>query len=421
MTPKTSSLDQGSNAVQLLSALPTNTTEASRSGNFGQVLENSMQPRPAERSRTPKPGAERAPEAQTQRAEDRTSRPAADRPPPRSEQGQDARSGEPEAKTSEPAPQTHHAETHHAETGGNPEPRGDASGKPTEHQDPAKLAVLAAIIAALRGNATTPETDGDAPLPSVRATHGTTTSTLASDAEGRPGGHRSAEAQTTSTAPKLAAANTSANSANSADTARPAASLRTPELASALSSAAMPARNALNQAGTAENPANLPSTAPIGGIRAEPAVLQKMLVPTPAGQRMWADDVANRVIWMAGRGEGRAELVLTPPNLGKLGISIQMNGEQTTAHFVAASAAAREALEQALPRLREALQQAGITLGEASVSTSGDQQARNGGEGAPNGGNRAQSDDYGILPGMVELENDGRWTQVGNNLVDTFA
>lgn len=155
--------------------------------------------------------------------------------------------------------------------------------------------------------------------------------------------------------------------------------------------------------------------------RAEGAQIPKMLVPTPAGQRAWAEDVSNRVIWIAGRGEGRAELVLTPPSLGKLRVTIQTNGDQTTAHFVAASSAAREALEQALPRLREALQQAGINLGDTSVSTSSQNQAQQGHDEGQKNGERARAMEYGILTNTVEQADGIRRSFAAQGLVDIFA
>ena len=120
-------------------------------------------------------------------------------------------------------------------------------------------------------------------------------------------------------------------------------------------------------------------------------------VHTPAGQPAWAEDVGNQVHWMLGRAENKAELVLTPPNMGKLEVSISLNGDQTTAQFIAASQAARDALEQAMPRLREILQQAGISLGDTQVSTSGEQSTRDGGQ----DGNRPRG--AGLAGGVNEV------------------
>lgn len=155
--------------------------------------------------------------------------------------------------------------------------------------------------------------------------------------------------------------------------------------------------------------------------RSEAAPTPQLPVHTPAGQAAWAEDVGNRVVWMFGRQESRAELVLTPAHLGKLEVSIQVNGDQTTAQFVAASAAARDALEQALPRLREVLQQAGINLGQTSVSTSGDQRAQqdSGTGNARRGRNGAGDDTSG---GVVAADTGpARWTTAGRGIVDTFA
>ncbi len=96
----------------------------------------------------------------------------------------------------------------------------------------------------------------------------------------------------------------------------------------------------------------------------------------------WASEVAQRIVWHAGQGLSKVELQLTPPHLGKLEVSLQLQGDQLTAQFVAASAAARDALDQALPRLRELLQQSGIQLAQSDVSTQRDFSQRHDGQSA---------------------------------------
>lgn len=146
------------------------------------------------------------------------------------------------------------------------------------------------------------------------------------------------------------------------------------------------------------------------------AATPQLPVATPAGQRGWAEDVGNRVMWMVGRAESKAELVLTPPNMGKVEVSINLNGDQTTAQFVAATQAARDALEQAMPRLREILAQSGISLGQTSVNTSAEQQA--GGEERGRNGHRG-SGASGIEAG--EAGTTTTWARQSDGLVDTFA
>ncbi len=138
----------------------------------------------------------------------------------------------------------------------------------------------------------------------------------------------------------------------------------------------------------------LPAHGPAQLLRHAPATqpaTPQLPVYTPAGQEAWAEDVGNQVRWMLGRAESKAELVLTPPNLGKLEVSINLNGDQTTAQFIASSQAARDALERAMPQLREVLQQAGIMLGDANVSTSQQGAGGEGQEGRGRNGGRGEA------------------------------
>ncbi|GAB6049502.1 hypothetical protein JCM16106_03460 [Hydrogenophilus islandicus] len=95
-------------------------------------------------------------------------------------------------------------------------------------------------------------------------------------------------------------------------------------------------------------------------------------IATPVTQvAQWATETAERIVWHAGQAVHKVELQLNPPNLGKLEVTLQLHQDQLTAHFVTASQAARDALDQALPRLRELLQQSGIQLGQSSVANQG--------------------------------------------------
>ena len=150
----------------------------------------------------------------------------------------------------------------------------------------------------------------------------------------------------------------------------------------------------------------------------QPATPQ-LPVHTPAGQQAWAEDVGNQVRWMLGRAESKAELVLTPPNLGKLEVSINLNGDQTTAQFIASSQAARDALERAMPQLREVLQQAGIMLGDANVSTSQQGAGGEGQEGHGRSGARGEAAIAGDAGGNGSST--GVWLRQQQGMVDTFA
>lgn len=97
------------------------------------------------------------------------------------------------------------------------------------------------------------------------------------------------------------------------------------------------------------------------------AVMQQT-ISTPVGDEGWAGDFSQKIVWMGNQQNQVAELHLNPPDLGPLDVVLKVSDNQATALFTSPHAAVREAVEQALPRLRETLADNGITLGNATVS-----------------------------------------------------
>jgi len=92
------------------------------------------------------------------------------------------------------------------------------------------------------------------------------------------------------------------------------------------------------------------------------------IISQAVGAPGWTEERGNRVTWLANRSESRAELVLTPPQMGRIEVNLSIKGDQATASFASSNPVVREALEAALPRLREVLADAGIQLGQAQVN-----------------------------------------------------
>ncbi|WP_027948779.1 flagellar hook-length control protein FliK [Haliea salexigens] len=82
----------------------------------------------------------------------------------------------------------------------------------------------------------------------------------------------------------------------------------------------------------------------------------------------FAGELANRLQVFARNGGHEATLQLHPADLGRLQVSITTEGDQARVVFVADSAAARDAIEQSMPRLREMLAQSGLQLSHSDVS-----------------------------------------------------
>jgi flagellar hook-length control protein FliK len=101
------------------------------------------------------------------------------------------------------------------------------------------------------------------------------------------------------------------------------------------------------------------------------------------GSPQWAEALAGRVQWQAGQGIQRAEIRLDPPELGALEVQIDLSEDGAQIRFGTEHAAAREALDAALPRLRELLSQSGF--GEVQVDV-GDRQQQSFAETAADSG-----------------------------------
>lgn len=88
-------------------------------------------------------------------------------------------------------------------------------------------------------------------------------------------------------------------------------------------------------------------------------------VGTPA----WDQALGQKVVWMVAGEQQSASLTLNPPDLGPLQVVLNVSNSQATATFTAAQPEVRQALEAALPKLRDMLSEAGIQLGQASVNS----------------------------------------------------
>lgn len=90
---------------------------------------------------------------------------------------------------------------------------------------------------------------------------------------------------------------------------------------------------------------------------------------TPVGQSAWANELGQRVAWLANSELREAQLQLHPRSLGAVEVRIAYGHEQQlNISFSAANPVAREALDASLPRLREMLEQQGLQLADANIS-----------------------------------------------------
>lgn len=91
--------------------------------------------------------------------------------------------------------------------------------------------------------------------------------------------------------------------------------------------------------------------------------------PTPLRDPSWAGDLGQKLLWFASHEKQLAQLTLHPPQLGSIEITLNLDKDGASAHFVSLNADVRGAIETAVPRLREMFAGTGIELGQVSVGS----------------------------------------------------
>jgi flagellar hook-length control protein FliK len=138
-------------------------------------------------------------------------------------------------------------------------------------------------------------------------------------------------------------------------------------------------------------------------------------VGTPA----WDAALGQKVVWMVAGGQQSASLTLNPPDLGPLQVVLHVSNSHANASFISAQPEVRQALEAAMPRLREMLGDAGIQLGQANVGSGMPNQQQPGEpasrSAARDGTPATVGRDTALPPVRAERISSGR------GMVDTFA
>jgi hypothetical protein len=144
---------------------------------------------------------------------------------------------------------------------------------------------------------------------------------------------------------------------------------------------------------------------------------------TPLQHADWNNQFAQRITWLASHKIQAAELRLNPQHLGPIDIQIRMDGDQANLVFGAAHAQVRDAIEAALPRLREMFAAQGLNVAQVDVNLrDGGERQFAGGEGGSHGngagaggsGSDSEAGELNGATGPVAI-------QAASGLVDIFA
>lgn len=137
------------------------------------------------------------------------------------------------------------------------------------------------------------------------------------------------------------------------------------------------------------------------------------------GSPAWDQALGQKVVWMVAGSQQSAALTLNPPDLGPLHVVLHVSNGQAEASFTASQPEVRQALEAAMPKLREMMSDAGIQLGQATIGTGmPNQQNRSGESSGKNSRGFGQANDSADT--TIRITGTTKITG-GQGLVDTFA
>ena len=130
-------------------------------------------------------------------------------------------------------------------------------------------------------------------------------------------------------------------------------------------------------------------------------------VPVNESQQ-FGNAMATHVRVLKNQGGGEAKVNLHPAELGRMSISVTTDGNETRVAFVVETSQARQAVESAMPRLRDMLESAGLSLSDSDVSERRDQQADNneGRSGTSKAEMTSQDDNSGIEATVISVSVD---------------
>lgn len=92
-------------------------------------------------------------------------------------------------------------------------------------------------------------------------------------------------------------------------------------------------------------------------------------IELPVSHKNWGEALAEKTALIVGQKGNFARLNLVPHNLGPLEVRVQLQGETSSVEFIATNPATKDAIESAIPRLREMFESGGLALGDVNVNS----------------------------------------------------
>lgn len=97
-------------------------------------------------------------------------------------------------------------------------------------------------------------------------------------------------------------------------------------------------------------------------------------IELPVGHAEWGDKLVGKLTWLTANKLSVAEIHLTPPDMGPMEVRVKVQQDQATVTVHAANPVVRDQLELHSHRLRDMLNEQGISLDQFDVADSRDRQ-----------------------------------------------
>ena len=141
-------------------------------------------------------------------------------------------------------------------------------------------------------------------------------------------------------------------------------------------------------------------------------------IAEPFGRPAWAQGMGKQILWMANQNISSAEIRLNPAHLGPIEVRLDINDDQINVALSSRHANVREAMEMALPKLRDMFDSNGLSLADTDISHQSFAQQRE--QNTANGQGNTTNNNAGHSDFVTQDDTVINHTQLSSAMVDYY-
>jgi flagellar hook-length control protein FliK len=152
--------------------------------------------------------------------------------------------------------------------------------------------------------------------------------------------------------------------------------------------------------------------------------VSELMIKTPIMDKQWNTEFNNHIAFVSKSGGGNAIIKLNPAHLGPIEASIRVVNEVATIQIAASHITTRDAMDAAIPRLKEMLEEQGfskvnVDISEKGFSHNSSQESRKTKDGTSSANDELVDEEEGDFSNNESMTVLGK--SVSNGVVDYFA